>query len=97
MDDIDWTKLIRSYHRKTLQVPDDTKRARIVHTLTGELHRLQLRHVPSDWVLDSLMCAPDPTEDIARMRQDAERRGYVVEDAVAFEDWNPVIRKMMRS
>jgi hypothetical protein len=97
VDDIDWTKLIRNYGGKTLQVPDDTKHYWIVHTLGPLLHRLQLRHAPSDWVLASLIGAPDPTEAITRLRQDAERRGYVVEDDVALEDWPPVSKRMMRS
>jgi hypothetical protein len=96
MDDIDWTKLIRNYHRKTLQIPDDRKRARIVYDVAGPVDHLQLRHLPSDWVLYSMIGGPEPIAEIARLREEAERDGYVGEDEVAFEDSNPVNRKMMR-
>jgi hypothetical protein len=96
MDEIDWTKLIWNYDRHTLQVPDDTKRDRIVHDVAGPVDHLQRRHVPSDWVLFSMIGGPEPTKEIVRLRKSAERRGYVVDDEVDFEDWNPVIRRMMR-
>jgi hypothetical protein len=39
----------------------------------------------------------DLAATIARIRRAAERRGYAVEDEVVVEDWNPMIRGMLRS
>src|SRR2546426_616500 len=35
----------------TLRLPDETKHARIVNVVVGPVGYLQLRHVPSDWVI----------------------------------------------
>jgi hypothetical protein len=39
----------------------------------------------------------DRIASVERLRRVAIRRGYVVEEGVTVEDWNPKIRGMMRS
>jgi hypothetical protein len=58
---------------------------------------IQLRHVPSNWLMHSRPVGPGLTKTIALLRRAAERRGYIVEDGVTVEDWNPKIRGMLRS
>jgi hypothetical protein len=81
----------------TLTLPDSTRRARIVRQLVGPIEDVQLRHVPSDWVIVSVRCGPRLEATVERLRRAAARRGYVVEDGVMTEDWNPKVRRMMRS
>jgi hypothetical protein len=82
---------------KTLRLANDEKRARIVRQIVGPVERLQLRHVPSDWLIYAMGIGPDPAASVERLRRAAVRRGYVVEEGVTVEDWNPKVRRMMRS
>jgi hypothetical protein len=85
-------------HRWTaLGQPNDEKRARIVRQIVGPVERLQLRHVPSDWLIYSMNVGPNLAASIERLRRAAKRRAYVVEEEVTHEDWNPKIRGMMQS
>jgi hypothetical protein len=81
---------------KTLSLPSDEKRARIVRQITGPVESIQLRHVPSDWLIYSRPVGPYRAKTIALLRRAAARRGYVVEDGVTVEDWNPRIAGMMK-
>jgi hypothetical protein len=81
----------------TLRFPDDTNRARIVLMIVGPIPTLQLRHVPSDWVLGRTGVGPNVAVSVAEFRAAAKRDGYRVEAGYAVEDWNPRIRGAMRS
>ena len=81
----------------TLGLPDSTRRARIVRQVVGPIEDVQLRHVPSDWVIVAIRRGPSLEATVQRLRRAAERRAYVVEDEVAVEDWNPKVRPMMKS
>jgi len=74
----------------TLKLPDETKHARIVHVFAGPIQRLQLRHVPSDWVLHSEGKGPDLADNVESLRRRAIRQGYVVDEGFAVEDWRRV-------
>jgi len=74
----------------TLKLPDDTKHARIVHMFSGPIQRLQLRHVPSDWVLYSEGKGPDLLRNVKELRRAAVKHGYVVDEGFAVEDWRRV-------
>jgi hypothetical protein len=75
----------------TLHLPDGTKHARIVLVIVGPIPRLQLRHVPSDWVLRRMVVGCDVAESVERFRQSAERHGHRVGRGHTVEDWNPRI------
>jgi hypothetical protein len=81
----------------TLRFPNNEKRVRIVHQIVGPVEYVQLRHVPSDWLIYSTGREPSLAATVKRLRRAAERRGYVVEDGVTLENWNPKIRGMMQS
>jgi hypothetical protein len=69
-----------------LDLPDDTKHARIVKMFVGPVQRLQLRHVPSDWVLHSEGKGPDLAASVEALRRRAKRQGYVVDEGFTVED-----------
>jgi hypothetical protein len=81
----------------TLSLPADTKSARIVHTLVGPVQRLQLRHVPSNWVIHSEGKGPDLAAFVEVLRRRAVRQGYVVDEGYDVEDWRTITEKVMRS
>lgn len=81
----------------TLQLPDESKHARIVHQFVGPVQRLHLRHVPSDWVITSAEIGPDATASIEELRGRAKRQGYTVDSGYIVEDWREITEKMMRS
>jgi hypothetical protein len=74
----------------TLKLPDSNKHARIVHQLVGPVQRLQLRHVPSTWVLYSEDKGPDLAACVEALRRCAVRQGYVVDEGFEVEDWREV-------
>jgi hypothetical protein len=78
----------------TLSLPTDEMRARIVCQITERVEHLQLRHVPSDWLIVSMSRGSDITATVDRLRRVAERRGYVVGDGMTVEDWNQRIAAM---
>jgi hypothetical protein len=69
--------------------------ARIVCQIAGPVERLQLRHVPSDWVIVNVGRGPDLIASVERLRQVAILRGFVAEDGVTVEDWNSRIEGML--
>jgi hypothetical protein len=58
-----------------LILPDDTKHARIVHQLIGPCEHLQVRNVPSDWVLHSKGTRPKLTLSVEELWGPVMRRG----------------------
>jgi hypothetical protein len=78
-----------------LTFPVDTKHARVVVVLVGPIQRLQLRHVPLNYLIYSTGYGGDREAGVERLRGQSERRGYTVEPAYAVEDGNARIRKMM--
>jgi hypothetical protein len=70
----------------TLKFPDDSKRCRIVFQLIGPVRRLQVRHVPSDWLFTSQGCGADVAASVEELRGRARRQGYLVDEGYATED-----------
>jgi hypothetical protein len=82
---------------RTLRLANDEKRARIVRRPVGPVERIKLDHVPSDWLIVSIGRGSDLTAKFERLRRAAIRYGYVVEEGVTVEDWNPKVRRMTRT
>lgn len=70
----------------TLTLPDDSKNARIILQLVGPVRRLQLRHVPSDWMIEAQGVGVDLDASVATLRSRARRQGYAVEPGYVTED-----------
>jgi hypothetical protein len=56
--------------------------------------RVQLRHVPSDWVVYSMTCGITVEATAERLRRSAERKGWVVDEGIATEDWKKILAEM---
>jgi hypothetical protein len=80
-----------------IRLANDEKRARMVGQIVGPVEHLQLRHVPSDWLIYAMGIGPDLTASVERLQRTAIRRGYVVEEGVTVEAWNSLIRTIMQS
>jgi hypothetical protein len=76
---------------KTLQLPNDETRARIVRQLVGPVELLPRRHVPSDWLIYAMGIGTNLAASFERLRQAVIDRGYVVEEGVTIEDWNQIV------
>ena len=72
------------------------KRARIVVTHSGPIQRVQLRHIPSDWLIYSTPTQLNVEATAARIRTYSARKGYMVDEVVAIEE-GPAGDAVMRS
>ena len=63
-----------------------SRQARMVYRAVGPVEQLQLRELDTDWVVWSTGTGMDPHRDVARMRYEAHRLGYVVVGEVAIEN-----------
>jgi hypothetical protein len=81
----------------TYKFPDGTKHARTFVVPVGPIVRRQLRHIPSDKLIHSICQGAGRDGSIAKLRGQAERKGYTVEPGYAIEDATKKIRGMIRS